>query len=140
MLSSLPRPAVLAAATGGALWTVKALVITVRDGSFAPLEGVAYFAGMAAIVTAAVLLAVHLTRGLGGAVRVAAAAAGTVGLVAATVAVEQLGHAAIAGLHAGGNVGLEEEGGILLAGLVWLAVAATGAALAREPERAPSTA
>jgi hypothetical protein len=42
-------------------------------------------------------------------------------LVAATLAVEQLGKALADALYSGGNLGIAQESGILLCGLAWLA-------------------
>lgn len=39
----------IAALVGGVAWTVKALVIIVRNAHFQPLEGVLYFAGVGGI-------------------------------------------------------------------------------------------
>ena len=125
-MTSLTRTGLLAAALGGGLWTAKALIITANDGSFDPLEGVFFLGGLAAVLTAAVLLAIALTARAGGVGRVVAAAAATVGLVAATLLVESAGKSLVAGLASGDNLGLEEEGGILLCGLAWLAVGVIG--------------
>lgn len=128
---SLTRPARIAATTGGLLWTVKAVVITARDGSFDPLESVFFLGGLAGILAAAVLVGHALTRGLSGAGRVAATVAGTVALVALTVAIEQAGNSLVGGAYDGGNLGVEDESGIGLAGLFWLAVGIASAMRAR---------
>ena len=135
---SLSRPAIAAAGLGGALWTVKALVITANDGSFSPLEDAVFLGGLAALTTAAVLVAWSLTRRLRPPARVAATIAGTIALVAATIAIETLGKALVGGLATGDNLGLEEEGGILLAGVVWttLAIVAARAGERRSGARA----
>lgn len=124
---SLPSPAILAAATGGLLWTFKVAVITARDGSFDPLESWVFIGGLLALAAAAVLVALHLTRRLRGVARVAVTIVAALGLIAATLVLESIGKALVGGLSDGGNLGLEEEGGILLAGLTWLAVAASAA-------------
>lgn len=137
---SLTRPARIAAATGGLLWTAKAAIITARDGSFDPLESVMFLGGLAALLAAAVLVAHALTRGLSGAGRVAATVAGAIGLVALTVAIEQAGNSVVGGAYDGGNLGVEDESGILLAGLFWLAVGVASALRARRPAGSRSAA
>jgi hypothetical protein len=121
-MSKLARSAQLAAALGGLLWLVKALVITARDGSFDPLESVFFIGGLLALVAATVLWAAYAARRFRGAARVAVAIAGVPVLIAGTLLVELVGKTLVGGLAPGGNLGLEEEGGILLAGLAWLAV------------------
>jgi hypothetical protein len=120
---TLTRIASTVAGLGGLLWTVKALVITARDGSFDPLEGVAFIGGLLALVAACVLVAPLLTARLRGPLRVVATAGAALGLVAATFAVTVAGQALVAAIAPGSNLGLEEEGGILLAGVAWLIVA-----------------
>ena len=133
---SLSRSATNAAATGGVLWTVKALAITVNDGSVQPAEGVLFLGGLAALLVACALVAAHLARNLRTAARVAATAGGFVALCAITVMLEAVGNGVIGGLATGDNVGLEEEGGILLAGLAWTALA-VAAARSRDRITAP---
>jgi hypothetical protein len=122
-MSSLPRPALLAAGLGGLLWTVKALVITANDGSFDPLENVFFIGGLLALLATAVLVAAHLTRRLRLAARVPATIAAALGLVLATLLLESLGKGVLATIATGDNLGLEEEGGILACGLAWLTLA-----------------
>jgi hypothetical protein len=120
---TLTRPTRIAAGIGGALWTLKALVITANDGSFDPLESVVFIGGVLALTTAAVILGFHLTRGAGRLARVPAAAGVAIGLVVATLLLESLGKYVVGGIAPGDNLGLEAEGGILCCGLVWLAIA-----------------
>ena len=138
-MTKLSRIALASAALGGALWTVKALIITARDGSFDPLEGVFFLGGLLATVVAAALVPADLSRRLGTpAARAGAAVAGFLALVAATLALEAIGKGIADALYDGGNLGIREESGILLAGLGWLAVAALLArrAAARPPRAA----
>jgi len=120
---TLTRSAHTAAGLGGLLWTVKALVITARDGSFEPLEGFVFVGGLLALTTAAVLYALCLSRRFRGLARVAATVGGALGLVAATLVAEAIGLLVIGGLASGDNIGLEQEGGILLAGVAWMTIA-----------------
>jgi hypothetical protein len=136
-MNSLSRITIVAAGLGGLLWTVKALVITANDGSFDPLEGVFFIGGLLTLLAAAVLLAVDVTRRLGGVRRIGAAIAVAVGAVATSLVLEALGKSAVAALASGGNVGLEEEGGILCCGLAWLALAAWAAVGRRTAELDP---
>ena len=130
-MPNLSRSTRIAAGTAGVLWTFKVAVITARDASFDPLESYVFIGGLLAALTAAVLVARDLTRHLHGIARLGAAIAGAVALVAATLVLEAIGKAVIGGAHGGGNLGLEEEGGILLAGLAWLAVAVVAELRAR---------
>jgi len=123
----LSRPTILAAGLGGALWTAKVAGLVATDGSFGALEGIAFLGGLAALVGACVLLALDLGRRLRGFARAAATVLATVGLVVASVAIENVGVGLIGGAYTGGNVAIEDEGGILLCGLAWLTVAAVGA-------------
>ena len=134
MTNSLSRPAILAAGLGGALWTVKALVITANDGSFDPLEGVFFIGGLLALLAACVLVALSLARRQRGARRVAIAVAGPLVLVAATLVLESAGKELVAALAPGDNVGLEEEGGILTCGLAWLTLAVVAARGKQAPQ------
>ena len=52
------------AIAGGALWVVKFAVITARDGSFEPLEGLVYGAGLVGILLGALGLAVFTRQRL----------------------------------------------------------------------------
>ena len=87
--------------------------------------------------TAAVLVAAHVagTR-LRGVARLGATLAGAVALVGATLVLETLGKAVV-GLAPGDNLGLEEEGGILVCGLAWLTFALVAARSSATPATAP---
>jgi hypothetical protein len=122
-MTSLPRPALLAAGLGGVLWTIKALVITANDGSFDPLEGVFFIGGLLALVATAFLVGAHLTRRLNLALRIPATVAAAAALVGASLLLETIGKNIVAAIASGDNVGLEQEGGILACGLAWLTVA-----------------
>ena len=130
-MNTLRTPTLIAAGLGGLLWTVKVLVITAGDASFDPLESYVFIGGLLAILTAAVLVAIDVTRQRRGLVRVAAAAATAIGIVAGMLVLESLGKAAVAALASGDNLGLEQEGGILCCGLAWLAFAAWSASARR---------
>jgi hypothetical protein len=135
-MNALSRITILAAGLGGLLWTVKALTITANDGSFDPLENVFFIGGLLSLLAASMLLGADLSRGLRGIRRAVAAIAAAVAAVAATLVLEGLGKSAVAALASGSNVGLEEEGGILCAGLAWLALAAWSAIGRRSAEAA----
>jgi hypothetical protein len=129
---TLIRTAQLAAGLGGLLWTAKALVIAVRDGSFEPLESAVFIGGLLGILIGAVLFAIVFARRYRGVARVAAATGAVAALVLATSLVERIGVTHVGGVAPGGNLGLEQEGGILLVGLAWLAVVTAS----RRPTRA----
>jgi hypothetical protein len=129
------RIASTVAGLGGLLWTVKALVITARDGHFDPLESVVFIGGLLSLLAASVLVAVLLTARRRGLARAAATAVASAGLVAGTLVITFAGQALVAAVTPGANTGLEEEGGILLAGLAWLVVAGRIAAPLPRPRR-----
>ena len=137
-MHSLPRHTALIAALGGLLWTVKALAIAANDGSVDPVESVLFIGGLACLLAGSVLVSLHLSRRLGGIARVAGIVAGTAALIAVTVLLETLGKGVVAGLAMGDNLGFEEEGGILVAGLAWLTLG--GVALARARRAVPGAA
>ena len=137
---SLNRPTIIAAGLGGGLWTAKAIGITINDGSIDPLESVLFIGGLLALVAAMVLAALHLTRRLKPLARVPAAIGAAVALFAVTILLEAVGNATIGGVATGDNLGLEEEGGILLCGLAWLALAVTAARSGERRHAVPAVA
>jgi hypothetical protein len=137
-MNKLSRITILAAGLGGLLWTVKALVITANDGSFDPLESVFFIGGLLSLVAAAVLIGLDVTRRLAGIRRAGAVIGAAVAVVAASLVLEGLGKNAVAALASGSNLGLEQEGGILVCGLAWLALAAWAASHHRSAEVAPA--
>ena len=116
---NLSRPALLAAGLGGLAWTVKALTITAMDDSFGLLESALFLSGFALILVAAVLVARDVAARRG----ILAKAGLALALVAATFLCVEQGQVLVRGIASGDNLGLEQEGGILLAGLLWLALA-----------------
>ena len=96
--------------------------ITALDDFFGTPESILFIGGLVLLVATAVLAARDLVdrRGSAGVLAVAGVAAG---LFAATSLVMAIGQSLVAGIAPGTNVGLEEEGGVLLAGAAWLAVA-----------------
>jgi hypothetical protein len=112
------------AALGGAAWVVKFLIILADDGGDAGgLAAVLYLLGVGFMVVGSAFLAVHLARGRG---RLVLAA----GLVAAPFVVF-LSYALLDGLAKAvvGDSGpgwLEDEAGILVTGLFWLAAGLWG--------------
>ena len=123
----LSRPALLAAGIGGLAWTVKALVITARDDSFGVLEAVLFVGGLAALVAAAVLIGWHVARGRSVVVRVLLTAATAFVLCTLSFLFSEVTQPLVREAAPGSNLGLEQEGGILLTGLAWLAIAAVAA-------------
>lgn len=109
----MSRITIAAAGLGGLCWTVK--VITLVAGTDA-LEAPLFIGGLVLLVAAAVLVGRDLRWWLA-----PLAIAGTIGL-------EALGITVVGGLYDGGNAAIEEEGGILLAGLAWLLVSFRAAA------------
>lgn len=122
-MSSLTRLAPIVAGLGGTLWTVKAVVITVNDGSFDPVEGGVFIGGLLALLVASIVVALTLTASRRGLARAAMTAGAAIALVAGTLLLTSVGQALVGAVAPGDNLGLEEEGGILLAGLAWLTYA-----------------
>lgn len=133
---TLDRPATIAAATVGVLWTTKVAVITARDGSFDPLESWVFVGGLLGLVAACILLARCVTRRLRGPARVLATVGAALAAFAVSLLLETVGKAVIAGASSGSNLGLEQEGGILTVGLAWLALAVVALTARRGPARA----
>ena len=131
---TLSRPALLAAGLGGLAWTVKALVITALDDSFGLLESALFLAGFALTIAACILVARDLVHRRGAA-GVLAKIAVAIGLFALTFLCVEQGQVLVRGIASGDNLGLEQEGGILLAGLLWLAIAAAGSVPRRSVPR-----
>jgi hypothetical protein len=139
-MNSLSRITILAAGLGGLLWTAKAIVITANDGPFDPLESVVFIGGLLSLLSASVLVGMDVTRRVRGIRRAGAVIGIAVAAVAASLAIEGLGKGAVAALASGSNLGLEQEGGILICGLAWLALAAWSASGHRSAERRLSSA
>jgi len=121
-MSHLIRLGKIAATVGGAAWVIKSLAIVAMNDHFQPMEGVLYFAGVGGILMGAIglgaLVAIRWTgpaRWLGFVVVLALVAVIT---SVASSAVQN----AVADAYTGGNVGIEEEMGILTPGVIWLAV------------------
>jgi hypothetical protein len=123
---TLSRPATIAAGLGGLAWTVKAALITAADREVPPIEGILFVGGLALLLAAAVLVARDVVRSRGAA-GIAGTAGVALGLVVVTTLITENVQPLVRGLAAGDNLGLEQEGGVLVAGLVWLAVAAAAA-------------
>ena len=105
---------------GGAAWTVKSGSIILMNSHFQPMEGVLYFIGVGGIFLGAIGFGAFVARRWTGAARwigliVVAAVALTLTALAATYV-----QTAVADSYAGGNVGIEEEMGILTPGIIWL--------------------
>lgn len=130
-MTRLTRFTIIAAATGGTLWTVKALVIAARDGSFGPLESVFFLSGLALQLSALVTLAIVVSRRWSGITRVGGATATVIVGFATLLAIESIGKSTVAGLASGDNLGWEQEGGVLAMGLSWLVAAGVFAATRR---------
>ena len=107
------------AIVGGAIWVVKFAVITARDGSFEPLESLAFFAGFIGIVIGALGLAAFVTGRVSGWHRlVVFPLAFALPILLSVIVSDALIKPAIGTA----NQGLDEESGILFAGLLWIAI------------------
>ena len=107
------------AIAGGALWVVKFAVISARDGSFEPLEGVVYAAGLAGILVGALGLAALVTGRASGWHRlVVFPLAFALPILLSAIVSDALIKPAIGTT----NQGLDEESGILFSALLWIAI------------------
>lgn len=108
-MSRLARTAALAALIGGVAWVIDVALIIASDGSADPLDSILFLAGLAANLTAAVVLAAWAARGQRGARRALVATGAVVaiagGLAAISVAGDQLARALYSGSNAGGDEG-----------------------------------
>ena len=107
------------AIVGGALWVVKFAVITARDGSFEPLEGLVYGAGLVGILLGALGLAAFVTGRASGWHRLFVfPLAFALPILLSVIVSDVLVRPAIGTA----NQGLDEESGILFGGLLWIAI------------------
>ena len=107
------------AIAGGALWVVKFAVITARDGSFEPLESLVFAAGLAGILVGALGLAALVTGRASGWHRLVVFPLAFALPILLSVIVSD---ALIKPTIGTTNQGLDEESGILFAGLLWIAI------------------
>src|SRR5687768_11050221 len=112
----------VAATVGGAAWTVKAGAIIAMDGHFQPLEGVLYFLGVGGMFVGAFGLSAFIAIRASGVARwvffVATLAASLVITALASSFIQEK----VADSYTGSNVGIEEEIGILVPGILWLVI------------------
>ena len=127
----------VAALVGGIAWTVKSLVIIALNAHFQPMEGVLYFIGVGGILVGAFGLGAFLARRWSGALRWVVFAATVFIAAVVTSWISSLIQEAVANAYTGDNVGLEDEIGILVPGLIWLAVGLFLLSATRN-ERAPA--
>ena len=107
------------AIVGGAILVVKFAVITARDGSFEPLESLVFFAGLIGILVGALGFAALLTGRVSGWHRlVVFPLAFALPILLGVIVGDGLIRPAIGTA----NQGLDEESGILFAGLLWIAI------------------
>jgi hypothetical protein len=131
---TLRRPAILTAGLGGLCWTVKAALLAAADREVPPVEGLLFVGGLALLLVAAGLVARDVVRARGVA-GVLASTGLALALVLATFLVTENAQPLVRGIASGDNLGFEQEGGVFVAGLLWLALAA---AAARPLSRPPS--
>jgi hypothetical protein len=118
--------AVVAGLLGGLGWMGKIVIMTAQGGpdlTSLP-ESIAFFTGLAGVLTAAAAAGVHMTRSKGGAVRALAAVAAVV----ATALVVGIGQAVLSAITGQGWVGEEA-----IFGLVGLAFAVGAVVAMRRP-------
>jgi hypothetical protein len=112
----------VAALVGGLAWTIKAGLIILMNAHFQPVEGVLYFIGVGGILIGAFGLAAFIgLRWTGVARWIVFAVAIAAALFITSFASGSI-QTVVADAYTGNNVGIEEEIGILVPGVIWLAV------------------
>ena len=111
-----------AATIGGAAWTVKAGAIIAMNGHFQPLEGVLYFIGVGGIFIGAFGLAAFFAMRSAGAMRWVTFVVAFAVAVAVTWFASSFIQDAVVDSYTGNNVGIKDEIGILVPGVIWLAI------------------
>jgi len=127
----------IAATVGGAAWTVKSLVIIALDGNFQPFEGILYFIGVGGLLVGALGLGAFVAARWTGAARWVGFVAVVAVAVIVTSVASSVVQTSVADAYSGGNVGIEEEMGILTPGVIWLAIGLYLFAAARRQESDP---
>lgn len=112
----------IAAAVGGAAWTLKSGLIIAMNEHFQPIEGVLYFLGVGGILVGALGLAAYVAARASGAMRWFLFLVTLVVAVIVTAIASSFIQEAVADSYTGNNVGVEEEIGILTPGVIWLAI------------------
>lgn len=120
-MEQLARIGKVAALVGGVAWTVKSLTIIALNDHFQPIEGVLYFLGVGGILIGALGLGAYVARRWTGVQRGLAFAITVVLAALVTSVVSSFIQNAVGDAYRGNNVGLEDEIGILVPGLIWLA-------------------
>ena len=132
-MDRLVRIGTLAATAGGAAWTIKSLAIILMNAHFQPLEGVLYFLGVGGMLVGALGFSAFIARRWSGAARwLAFVVTAGVALVVTALASSFI-QSAVADAYTGSNVGIEEEIGILVPGVIWLAIGIFLVAATRRP-------
>jgi hypothetical protein len=110
------------AVIGGLAWTVKSGIIIIMNDHFQPVEGVLYFIGVGGIVLGALGFGAFVARRWDGAARwIAFVLALAISIVITAVAVSVVQNV-VGDFYSGGNVGIEEEMGIITPGVLWLLI------------------
>ena len=124
------------AALGGAAWVTKVAILAATDGEDSLVVALLYFAGVLGITLGASWIGVRL---VGDGPLPLAVALGALGPVLAFVAYDAvLDPLAVAVLGGAGPAWFQDEAGILLTGVVWLAASLPAWLAASAPE--PATA
>ena len=121
-MEGLLRVGRIAATVGGVAWTVKSLVIIALNDNFQPIEGVLYFVGVGGILVGALGLGAYVASRWTGPARWVGFLAVVIVAAVVTSVVSSALQTAVADAYTGGNVGVEEEIGILTPGVIWLVV------------------
>jgi len=130
----------IAATIGGAAWTVKSLAIIAMNDHFQPIEGVLYFLGVGGLLVGALGLGAFVAARWTGAARWVGFVAVVAVAVIVTSVASSVVQTSVADAYTGGNVGIEEEMGILTPGVIWLAIGVyLFAAARRQGNRIPES-
>lgn len=123
-MERLIRIGKIAAVVGGGAWTVKSLLIIIMNDHFQPMEGILYFLGVGGIFVGAFGLAAFFAARRQGMARWLTFLVVLGVAVVVTALASSFVQETVADSYEGGNVGIEEEMGILTPGLIWLAIGA----------------
>lgn len=108
------------ATVGGGAWTVKSGLIILMNAHFQPVEGVLYFVGVAGLFIGSLGFAAFVSRRWRGSARWIGFVVVLAVALVATSGMSSFVQTAVADMYTGNNVGIEEEIGILIPGLIWL--------------------
>ncbi len=110
------------ALAGGAAWSVKAGLIILMNDHFQPMEGVLYFMGVGGILVGAFAFGAFIAGRWSGAMFWLGLIIVTGLALSLTAVASSILQTAVRSAYTGSNVGMQDEIGILVPGLIWLSL------------------